>query len=408
MLKKVFVNRRVALLWAGQVVSQTGDTVYQIGLLWLMLETTGRKSLTGLAASALFVPTLLFGLPAGVLADRVSRRHLMIGADLLRAVLVMAIPAAAGTSLFTPAYLAVVTFAVASCAAVFYPARDALLPDLVEHKDLPHANALIQTSWQLAILLGPVVAGIMLPLTGIIHLFTFDAFTFLISLVAIVAIGKGVVVRTAPVSRLAPSPTMQLREGLSYIARNPLMRMLVFITAIDNLILMGPAIVGPPILVREVLKLDDPRAYAWVQASLAGGMLVGAPFMAVFGKRLPLGKTALWGVVLDGLTYAPLFFVNSLYGVMAVIFVHSFFIPLITVSRTTLIQHRVPAELHGRMFAVISVCVVGGTALSAALTGLAAEVVPIQTIYLVIGLAAAATATPGFLLPGLKEAGRPA
>ena len=186
------------------------------------------------------------------------------------------------------------------------------------------------------------------------------------------------------------------------------MRMLVFITAIDNLILMGPAIVGPPILVREVLKFDDPRAYAWVQASLAGGMLVGAPFMAVFGKRLPLGKTALWGVVLDGLTYAPLFFVNSLYGVMAVIFVHSFFIPLITVSRTTLIQHRVPAELHGRMFAVISVCVVGGTALSAALTGLAAEVVPIQTIYLVIGLAAAATATPGFLLPGLKEAGRPA
>ena len=401
---RLLVNRQLGLLWIGQVISQTGDSVYQIGLLWLMLELTGKKSLTGLAAASLFLPTLLFGLPAGVVVDRTSKRRLMIGADALRACLVLSIPIGYAAGVITPLFLGLITFAVASCAAVFNPSRDALVPRLAESRELPHANALIQTSWQLAILLGPAVAAIVLSTTGIIHLFTFDAMTFLVSLVAILAIG-----RTTPLRGAAPEAPVhsmfdQLREGLSYVGKDPMMRMLIFITAIDNLILMGPAIVGTPILVREGLGLDDPRAYAWLQASLAGGMVIGAPFMATVGRRLPLGKTVMAGIILDGLTFAPFFFVTTLRAAIIVLFVHSFFIPLITVSRTTLVQRYVPTKLHGRMFSVIGVCVVGGTAVSAALTGLAAEYLPIQKIYLLAGLGAAATALPGFFSKELRRA----
>lgn len=404
LLRRLLVNPRVGLLWLGQVVSQTGDSVFQIGLLWLVLEMTGRNSLTGLAGAALFLPTLLFGLLAGVLVDRVSRRKLMIAADAVRALLVLAIPLAHYLDALSPAVLLVVTLAVATCAAAFNPARDALVPHLAGPSELPHANALIQTSWQVAILLGPVVAGLMLSLTDVVHLFSFDALTYLVSLAAIASIG-GRLRRSGERARERAEPVLrQLRQGLGYVARDPLLRMLVFVTAIDNLILMGPAIVGPPILVRDVLHADDPRAYAWVQAALAGGMLVGAPFMATLGRRLPLGKLMLWGVVLDGLTYAPLFWADTLPAIVAVIFFHSLFIPLITVSRTTLLQRHAPPELHGRLFSVIGVCVVGGTALSAALTGLAAEVMSIQTVYLVIGLGAAATALPGFLSRALRRA----
>jgi MFS family permease len=401
---RLLVNRQLGFLWIGQVVSQTGDSVYQIGLLWLMLEMTGRKSLTGLAAATLFLPTLLFGLPAGVLVDRVSKRRLMIGADALRAALVLTIPAGYAAGILTPLSLGIITFAVASCAAVFNPARDALVPRLTESLDLPHANALIQTSWQLAILLGPAVAAIMLSAVGIIHLFTFDSVTFLISLVAITAIGKTLPRRDVAAGGQAHSAFTQLREGLSYVTKDPMMRMLILVTAIDNLILMGPAIVGTPILVREGLGIDDPRAYAWLQAALAGGMLIGAPFMATVGKRLPLGKTVMVGIVLDGLTFAPFLFVRTLPAAIVLLFIHSFFIPLITVSRTTLVQRYVPKELHGRIFSVIGVCVVGGTAISAALTGLAAEYIPIQKIYLLAGLGAAATALPGFFSRALRRA----
>jgi DHA3 family macrolide efflux protein-like MFS transporter len=404
MAARLLVNRQLGLLWIGQVVSQTGDSVYQIGLLWLMLEMTGSKSLTGVAAASLFLPTLLFGLPAGVFVDRVSRRRLMIGADALRAGLVLTIPLAYAAGVLTPLFLGAVTFAVASCAAVFNPARDAFVPRLATSGDLPHANALIQTSWQLAILLGPAVAAIMLSVVGIIHLFSFDATTFLISLVAIVAIGRTVPLRGRAIGMPVHSVFHQLREGLSYVGKDPVMRMLIFVTAIDNLILMGPAIVGTPILVREGLGLEDPRAYAWLQASLAGGMVVGAPFMATVGRRLPMGKTVMAGIILDGLTFAPFFFVRTLPAAVLVLFVHSFFIPLITVSRTTLVQRYVPTELHGRMFSVIGVCVVGGTAISSAITGLAAEYLPIQKIYLLAGLGAATTALPGFFSKALRRA----
>jgi MFS family permease len=401
---RLLVNRQLGLLWVGQVVSQAGDSVYQIGLLWLMLEMTGKKSLAGLAAASLFLPTLLFGLPAGVLADRVSRRRLMIGADALRAGLVLAVPIVYATGGLTPLFIGLITFAVASCAAVFNPARDALVPRLAKSHELPHANALIQTSWQLAILLGPAVAAGLLSVVGIIHLFTFDAATYVISLAAIVAIGKAPSPEGAAVGEERPSALTQLKEGLKFAAGDPMMRMLIFITAIDNLILMGPAIVGTPILVREGLGLDDPRAYAWLQASLAGGMLIGAPFMATVGRRLPLGKTVMAGIILDGLTFAPFFFVTTLPAAIVVLFIHSFFIPLITVSRTTLVQRYVPTELHGRMFSVIGVCVIGGTAISSALTGLAAEYLPIQRIYLIVGLGAAATALPGFFSKALRRA----
>lgn len=404
LIRRILVNPKVGFLWAGQVISQTGDSVFQIGLLWLVLEMTGRSSLAGLAGASLFLPTLLFGLLAGVLVDRVSRRKLMIAADAVRALLVLAIPLAHYLDALSPALLVVITFAVATCAAAFNPARDALVPRLAGASDLPHANALIQTSWQVAILLGPAVAGVLLTVTDVVHLFSFDAVTYLVSLAAIASIG-GRLRRTSDAAGEKAEPVLrELRRGLTYVARDPLMRMLVFVTAIDNLILMGPAIVGPPILVREVLDASDPRAYAWVQAALAGGMLVGAPFMATVGRRLPLGKLMLFGVVLDGLTYAPLFWADTLPQIVAVIFFHSLFIPLITVSRTTLIQRHVPPELHGRMFSVMGVCVIGGTAVSSAMTGIAAEWVSIQTVYLVIGVGAAATALPGFFSKALRRA----
>ena len=85
-------------------------------------------------------------------------------------------------------------------------------------------------------------------------------------------------------------------DGVRYVAANPLMRVIVLVTALDNLILMGPAIVGVPIYVKEVLKLDVAH-YAWVQAALAGGVFVGAPLIAVFGRKLPLGRILLIGVV---------------------------------------------------------------------------------------------------------------
>jgi len=409
LFRRLLVNRSVALLFCGQVISQAGDSIYQIGLLWLCLELTGSKSLTGLIASAAFFPYLVFGLPGGALSDRFPRKAIMITSDAVRFLLVAAIPVLYGMGAVTLATLALITFLLESFSAAFYPARDALLPQLAPAEALPHANALIQTSWQLAILLGPALAAVLLPVVGLKHLFTADAATFLISMAAVMAI-RLMKPGDRTESRQSTPWHDDMAAGIRYVATDPLMRIVVIVTALDNLILMGPAIVGIPIYVREVLQLDAAH-YAWVQAALAGGVFVGAPLMAVYGRRARLGRLLLWGVVFDGLTYLPLFFVRTFSGAVITILIHSFFIPMITVSRATLIQRHAPPELQGRVFSIVQICVVGGTALSMLATGLLAEQIPMPWIYLGMALLAAATAAPGFLskairtLPEVGDAG---
>ncbi|MGE0434310.1 MAG: MFS transporter, partial [Planctomycetota bacterium] len=323
----------------------------------------------------------------------------------------------------TPLALGMITFAIASFAAFFNPARDSLVPDLVNERDLPHANALIQTSWQVAILLGPVAAAFILSATAndVNLLFVLNAATYGVSLACILVVARAV--RTPLAATFAtpiapgdaadpaastPAPPRgsvlaELREGLAFAWANPVMRIVLIVTAIDNIILMGPAIVGIPLFVREVLQAG-PTSYSWIQAALAGGVIAGVPFMAVFGKRLPLGKTLMWGVVLDGLTYMPLAWITTFEGAVITVFLHSVFIPVITVTRTTLVQRHVPPRMRGRMFALIGMCVIGGTSISVALTGWAAESMSVHTIYLAISIGAAATALPGFFSKGLRDA----
>jgi MFS family permease len=397
--RKLLVNRNVGLLFIGQVVSQAGDSIYQIGLLWLALELTGSRSLTGLLASAAYLPFLLFALPGGALADRVPRRSVMMAADAARFLLVILIPLLHGQGALSILALGLLTFAIESFSAVFYPARDALLPALAAPEDLPHANALVQTSWQLAVLLGPAVAAILLPHTGVIHLFTADALTFLASLVAIWLIALPAAER---VSARASGAWREMREGLAYAVTDPRMRVIVLVTATDNLFLMGPAIVGALLFVRETLGLGASE-FAWIEACYAGGIFVGAPLMARLGRRLPLGRLLLAGIVLDGLTFLPLFWVRSFLGTAATILFHSIFIPMITVSRTTLIQRDVPEALRARIFAVVQVAVVGRTALSTFLTGLVSEHVSPPWIFLGSALLAAATALPGLFSRALRD-----
>jgi len=402
-LRRLFVNANIAFLFLGQVISEAGDSMFRIALLWMVLDLTGSRSLTGLMASASFLPFLLFALPAGALADRVSRKKIMIFSDGARILLVLTVPVLYLSGHLTMTLLGLLTFAVATFAAVFYPARDASVPDLSPPASLAHANALIQTSWQFALLLGPAAAAVLIPLTGIVHLFSVDAVTFLLSLLFVAMLRPRPEPEAEPAAQAKSGVMGDMTEGVRFAAKDPLTRIVLIVAALDNLILMGPAIVGIPIFVRDVLHLG-PTHYAWAEAALAGGIILGAPLTAFIARRVHLGRLLLWGVILDGITYLPLFFIRSFTLTIIAIAFHSIFIPLVTVSRTTLIQTYVPPRLRGRIFSLVLMCVIGGTAISSLLTGLISEVVPMPTVFLFMALLAASSALPGFLAKSIHAA----
>lgn len=389
-----------AFLGAAQFLSQFGDSVFQIAFIWLLLELTGSKSATGFAATISYLPALLFGVFAGFLVDRWNRQRVLVAADAARALLL-----AAGGGLFAagalgaPA-LTAIAFGCATAAVLFNPARDSLLPSLVPASWLIQANAWVQTSQQAAYLIGPLCAGVLVQGLGIGSVFPAGVVLYLGSMLLLFGVGRTAGAPSSKAER--PHALQDFREGLRAIASDRTLLLLLAFTGVDNLFIMGPAVVGTAVMVRETLG-GDAAMYALVEATYGLGWGLGSLLIGRLATRVPYGILLLVGITLDGLTYVPLLWCDSLPYLLVVSLIHSMVIPLITVPRAALVQRIVPAERLGRVFALVNVVVIGMTSLSSGLTGMALEFVDAPMLFGIIGALAGAVGIAGFASKRLRS-----
>ena len=379
-------------MWFGHLISHAGDAVFMIALPWLMLDITGSKSLTSLVSMSAYLPAVLFGLFAGVVVDRYNRKWIMIYSDILRALLVAVIPLSLIYGFISPLLIGVITFSLSTFSAFFYPARDSLIPHIVTAEELPAANSAISVSGQMSHLLGPLFAGIGISIFGLRHLFTADAISFLFSILLISLI-------VGPARKLTiekhPPKWQGIVEGLTYVNSHKGLRILLILTFVNNIFIMGPAIIGLPVFVREVLTSDF-GVLAKLEVAMAAGMIVGSFVFWKAEKNISPISILLFGIVMDGITYTLLFFADTSFIAILVLIIHGIGIPLITVSRTTIIQAVVPDEFRGRLFSMIYMAVMGTTAISVGLTGFILEFIGADSLFLLIGVGAASTVIIGF------------
>jgi len=379
-------------MWFGHLISHAGDAVFMIALPWLMLDITGSKSLTSLVSMSAYLPAVLFGLFAGVVVDRYNRKWIMIYSDILRALLVAVIPLSLIYGFISPLLIGTITFSLSTFSAFFYPARDSLIPHIVTAEELPAANSAISVSGQMSHLLGPLFAGIGISIFGLRHLFTADAISFLFSILLISLI-------VGPARKLTiekhPPKWQGIVEGLTYVNSHKGLRILLILTFVNNIFIMGPAIIGLPVFVREVLTSDF-GVLAKLEVAMAAGMIVGSFVFWKAEKNISPISILLFGIVMDGITYTLLFFADTSFIAILVLIIHGIGIPLITVSRTTIIQAVVPDEFRGRLFSMIYMAVMGTTAISVGLTGFILEFIGADSLFLLIGIGAASTVIIGF------------
>ncbi len=342
----------------------------------------------------------MFGIGAGLLVDRWNRRVVMIGADAARAALLLLCSYLFFRDALTPALLTAVAFGVATSAVLFYPARDAMLPELVPGEGLNRANALVQLSQQGAFFAGPMVAGYLIKRFGVGAAFPTGALFFLGSIGALLLLrGAGAGHRSG---REAMGMAQDFRSGIAAIASDRTLVLLLTLTALDNLFIMGPAIVGNAVIVRDTLHADA-SAYAAVEATYGVAMILGSLTLGRLGSRIGYGRLLLIGIVADGLTYVPLLWCRTLPFLIAISFVHALAIPMITIPRTTLVQGMVAPRLRGRVFALVNVVVLGTTAVSSGLAGLALDRMSAPELFGWIGALAAATGLAGFASGRLRR-----
>jgi MFS family permease len=214
-------NRNFRQLWLGQVVSQLGDWLDTIALYTIVLRLTGSGRAIGLLLVARFVPTFIIGPLSGVVADRFSRRAVMISSDLLRAVVVLGFLFVRRPDQLWLVY--VLTVLQLTFSTFFEPAKSAVIPSIVAARELVPANAISSATWSAMLTLGAAIGGVITGWLGTDGAFILDAATYLASamLVASVRFPK----RPARVkSRLTISKALGIAdtiEGARYVIARP-------------------------------------------------------------------------------------------------------------------------------------------------------------------------------------------
>ena len=303
---------------------------------------------TGLLQTALTVPFVLFAIPAGLLADRVSRRWLMAGSEALRAAALLAILALIWFGLLTLPLLALLGF-VAVCGTVAYSvAAPSLVPSLVLPKSLPAANARIELARTVAFASGPALGGVLVGWMGAAPAFGFAAALSVIAVVLLAGIYEPA--RALTVRR---HPLQEIREGAEFVFRHPLLRP-VFITQF----IFGAAwflilAVFVPYAVRH-LGLSASGIGATL-AMYGVGMVVGALFATRVMRRLPFGSVIGLGPI-TGFVAAVVMALTTVFPTPLLAGLSFFLLgvgPILwVISTTTLRQSVTPPRLLGRVSAI--------------------------------------------------------
>lgn len=360
-------------IWLGQLVSSLGDTINYIALVVLIYRLTG----SGLALSTLvlfqIVPVLLAGPIAGPAIDRLPRKSVLIAADLVRCLLALGLILAAA-----PWQVYSLAFGMALAAAFFSPALAASLPSLVSEGDLLAANSVAWSTGQLVQIIGSALAGGLIALVGVRAAFGFNAASFLISAGSIALVPFPVVTRTS--GRYWRS----LREGVSYVRRDPFISRMVVVQALASLGVGGTS---------ALLVVLAERRYGLPAAGFAGfllaiglGALLG-PFLLARRVRDYRDRRLLFlpyiirggGDILLGLATLPLL------G-EAILFVYGLNTSSGMVVYQSVMQSEVPDTVRGRVFTVMDVTWNAARMLSVLLAGLIADRAGIVAVYVLGGL----------------------
>lgn len=315
------------------------------------------------------LPFLLLALPAGVLADRVSKRGLMAAAEGLRALAIGALLIALMTGSLSIPVLAVLGFIGATGTVVFSVAAPALVPTLIERSAWPAANARLELARSAALVGGPALAGGLVAFAGASPTFVLAA---AVSIGAIVLMLRLPRVATPPVAARVPL-RRQLLEGAGLVWRSPLLRPVVLTALFWNLAWFSWQVAYVPYAM-NTLGLDA-AAVGLTLAVNGVGMVVGAAAAPQLLRRLPLGLALLLGPVLSGL--GMLAMAGTLLWPSGLLAALSFFLfgvgPVVwSVGTASVRQAVTPAPLLGRVSAIFLTANMGARPLGAALGGWAA------------------------------------
>jgi hypothetical protein len=352
-----------------------------IALPWLVLQLTGDSLAMGSVLALAAIPRALLMLIGGALTDRFSSRNMMLVSNLVRFLLVASLTALvfAERVEIWMLYVFAVSFGVAD--AFFYPAQSSMAPQLVKKDHLQVANSLIHGTMMLAMLAGPVLAGLIIAalgdghseaagMRGIAAALGVDALTFLASLTSLAFIKLQRVVSSEGSENILTS----IRSGLNFVWSDIPLRAFFFVVAAVTFFFNGPFNIGVPLLA-DTRFPEGAVAYGTILSTWAAGSLVGMALAGVLPRPDPkrMGAVLLSLVSVMGIGLALLGLSNSMIFAAGIGLVLGALNGYINVFFTTWVQSRATAPFIGRLMSLLMFASTGLYPVSMALSGAASR-----------------------------------
>jgi MFS family permease len=347
----------------GQIVSLVGTWMQRVAQDWLVLDLSGGNAAAlGVAAALQFAPTLVLSLWGGVLADRVDKRRMLAMLQVAMGVCAVVLGVAEVTGFVELWHVYVLCALVGCFSALDIPVRQAFVPELVGIGQIGNAVALNSVTFNLARIIGPSVAGLLLAVVGTGEVFLINALSFAGVVVALLRMNPDGLERTEPVPR-APG---QLRAGLRYVRGRPdLVAALVLVFLVSTFGLNFQLTLA--VVARNVFGLG-PDAYGLLSTLVAAGSLVGAAAAARRTSpprlRFVAGSALVFGALLTAAGLMPTFALTGalfvLVGCAALTF---------TTAANAAVQLAVDPAMRGRVMGLYFLLFLGGAPVGAPLLG---------------------------------------
>ena len=380
-----FQYRDFRILWLGAFTSTVGSWMQKVAQSWLVFDLTNSSVYLGLDDFLGQLPILLFTLVGGVIADRHDRRHVLMGSQVVQMATALTLAALVFADKVHVFHILALSFMAGLGQAFGGPAYQAMIPSLVEKKDLPNAIALNSIQFNLARMIGPLLAGATLAAWGTAVCFGLNGLSFLVVIVALMSL-------TIKHVRPAEQKPMldEMRGGLRYAKGEPAILALTVLGGLTTFLGL-PLLTFLPIFARDVFQGDINR-FAQMMSYSGAGAVCGALVVAWLGRFRHMGWAllailAVFGALVTGFALSRIGWLSNL-----LLFLTGATL-LMTFSMTaSLVQLIVPDHLRGRVMSIYMVAFRGGMPLGSLAAGYAASWTSAPTVLAVNGLLIVAVA----------------
>ena len=406
-------HRPFALLWTGQTTSRLGDSLYRIALSWWVLEKTGSAVAMGTVLIFSQIPLLLFLLIGGVVVDRLPRLRIMFVSDVLSGLVITFVAVFSWLNLLEIWHIYVASIIFGFVEAFFFPAYQAVIPQITPSELLTSANSLTGLSQRITGIVGPALGAALVAAGGTSVTFALDALSFFLSAICIWPLlrltFKPVPKQTETAETTKPSARDSLKQGFTdllngfrLVIQIPWIWITILLFGFINIMDAGPRAVALPFLIKENLGADV--GLLGVLGSAASlGFVLGMIWLGQYVRLHRRGLLAYLSIIVTGFCLLPFAFQMPVPVLIASMFISGIASSVFSLIWTHTLQEMVPGDMLGRVYSIDALGSFVLLPIGFALSGWATELLGAPAVFLIGGIGVILLVLLGLAHPAIRN-----